>query len=673
MIGVLLVTVNVVGLGWAGEGWTVEQLCADQPERVQRLCSALDLDRDGLAAVKAAVAGEDWPGACRSLLAYYRSSDAAPWPREAPPKQGAGRDAAADAILDDRFTLYTIEAKVPRRADGGLDWTYNGPDGDREWGWGLNRMFWVGTLLGAYRTTGNPEYVRHCDRLIRDWVLANPYPGQKTSAPQWRGLETFMRIQSAWPTVFYGLLNDENVSPVTQILLLSSVPDHAHYGRNFHAAKGNWLAMELLGLAHAAVLWPEFNDADAWFEYAVNRMIPEVTTQVYPDGVQKELTSHYHRVTMHSFDRFAKLAESAGREMPEPFRAGVEGMYNYLAFSMRPSGYGPLNNDSNLDFTRPEVLGRCDAFQRPDWRYIATNGAEGTPPEGLPSVVFPWAGQVIMRSAWDGDAHWAYFEAGPFGIGHQHHDKLHLSVTAYGRDILVDGGRYSYVGGPWRRYFVGSPSHNVILVDGAGQNARELEVSEPMADTFAIRPEFDYARAVFDAGYGETPGAARHTRAVFYVRGEYWVVVDRIETDRPRTLQALWHYHPECTVTADGTSVASNDADKGNVRITPFGPVPWDVAIVKGREEPDIQGWWSREYNVKEPSPCAVYTGAVNETIIFGWVLTPGRGDAPRCGQPATITMEGPVAVVSVEIENGGAARELRVPLDGPATQAEIR
>lgn len=665
--GVLIAVQMICGASYE-EPISLETLCERYPERVHGLFDALDLERGGLEAVRTAADARSWPEACRALLEYYQTSGTASWLRREPAKPGDGRDPGADAILADQFTFYQVSDQVPRRPDGGLDWAYNGPEGDREWGWGLNRMQWCNTLLGAYWKTGNLEYVRHYDRILRDWVLANPYPGAKSNTPQWRGLEVFMRVNGSWPAGFFGLQDVDAFMPATRILMLSSLPDHAHYARHFHAGGSNWIAMELLGLANVAVCWPEFKKSEAWLDYAIERMLPEVVNQVYPDGIQKELTSHYHRVSLYCFERFIERVGRAGREVPKPFKDTVERMHSYLAYSMRPSGYGVLNNDSNLDYTRPGVLTAANAFKRPDWAYIATNGKEGVKPDGLPSVVFPWAGQVVMRSGWDAEAHWAFFDVGPMGSGHRHNDKLHLSVTAHGRDILVDGGRYSYQAGDWRNYFVYSPSHNLILVDGHGQKPHPYKAEAAMTDNYLVTPELDFARGTFDSGYVGVAGEVAHTRAVVYVRGRYWVVVDRITTDRPRELQTLWHYHPDCTVELDGIAAASTDAGKGNIRIVPIGGVTWDASIVKGQTEPHIQGWWSIEYGIKEPSPCVVYKGSVDGDTVFGWILVPGKGTvaAPRL---ARLEADGDSGV-RVEIGWDGAPDEtIVVPWEGTGVQ----
>ena len=106
------------------------------PSGVQRLFAALDLEWLGLEGARTAVDGGDWPGACRALLEYYQAKDMSAWLGDPRSEGDPGCVAPADAILDDTFTLYEVTARVPRRDDGGLDWAYNGPSGDREWGVG---------------------------------------------------------------------------------------------------------------------------------------------------------------------------------------------------------------------------------------------------------------------------------------------------------------------------------------------------------------------------------------------------------------------------------------------------------------------------------------------------------------------------------------------------------
>jgi hypothetical protein len=153
----------------------------------------------------------------------------------------------------------------------------------------------------------------------------------------------------------------------------------------------------------------------------------------------------------------------------------------------------------------------------------------------------------------------------------------------------------------------------------------------------------------------------RHTRALMYVRGAFWIVVDRIETDRPREIAALWHFHPDCTVELDGREAATTDPGAGDLRIVPLGGMDWRVALVSGRETPDIQGWYSPHYNLKAPAPTAVYSARVPESTTFAWLLVPARGTPERA--EAALMVDGEAARVRVII--AGRTSEASLPLSG--------
>jgi hypothetical protein len=135
---------------------------------------------------------------------------------------------------------------------------------------------------------------------------------------------------------------------------------------------------------------------------------------------------------------------------------------------------------------------------------------------------------------------------------------------------------------------------------------------------------------------------------VVYVRNKFWVVVDHITTDRPRDIQGLWHFHPHCTVDIQGNTVTSTDADKGNVRITPISLSKWHIEIIKGQEEPFIQGWYSREYNHKQAASCAIFKTHIEKNATFAWVITPGKGIIPNI-KTGIFTMNDEGATVKID------------------------
>ena len=630
---------------------TVEWVCEEHEERVKALFEALDWRHDGTTEAVTAFREGRLVDACRSLLEHYAQSEQAKRWGADPVEAGEDTTSAAEAILRDEYTFQDVTGSPERKADGSLDWTYRGPNDDAEWAYFLNRHGHLRILHGAYRKTGNVRYIERVDSDIREWVTVNPYGWERTGDPRWRGLETMSRI-NVWTHLFYNLMGDEHFQDGTRILLLSSIPEHAHYTQHYHNPTGNWLAMQMRSLSLAGLAYPEFRDKEAWLAYSYHALLPQIERQIYPDGAQKELASHYHGATLMAFQAFADLYQRAGEKLPDAWYEGLEQMWNYWAYSMRPDGHGVLNNDSNLDYNRPKLLKMYERYERPDWAYIASNGSEGAEPEGWPSRVFTWSGQVISRSGWDADAHWSFFDVGPWGIGHQHQDKLHLSVTAYGQDYLVDAGRLYYKQDEWRTWIRGTKAHNTLLIDGCEQAPDEKEVDAPLPDdTYTITDEFDYARSAFTAGYKELEGEAIHRRAVMYVRGLAWIVVDRVESDRRRRIDALWHFHPDVDVQLqDMVTVGRHES--GTLTVQPVGGWNGNAQTVKGEEPPDIQGWYSRQYNHKTPATCAIYQTDKASEIV--WVIVPSRSGVADVDVRATFdngsaTVSGTIAGESIE------------------------
>jgi hypothetical protein len=621
--------------GTAQQNWsditTVEAVCNSYPIEMENMLDQFNLDYPGLEKVASAKKNGNIVNACKELLFYYKNGATNPELRKELPVKSDGTVATIDTILNNVFVVQNVRGKVPFLANGHRDWYYKGPNDDKEWAWLSNRHSQLNSVFNTYLETGNPKYAQYLDLFLKDFIImATPYPAEKSSTSVWRGLEVAARAK-IWSKIFFGLLQSEYLSPATQLLLLSSLPDHAHYNRNFHSSN-NWLTMEISALATVAAYFPEYKNTEEWLHYAIATMTQSMKDQVYADGVQTELSSHYHNVSLHNFELFKSICDKANKKLPDFYNRTMEAMYGYIAHMVRPSGLRLLNNDGDRGSDRDNILRGAKKFNHPDWEYIATNGETGRKPKDGPSYLYPWAGHFLSRSGFYQDAHWSFFDMGPWGSGHQHNDKLHLSVSAYGKDFLVDSGRFAYTGevaDKFRPYAKSSAAHNLLLIDGKGQLKGPTLADKPLGEGhYKITDKFDYAISSFDQ-FMDVEGAAKHTRAIFYVRGEFWVVVDRVETDRPRIIEALWHWHPDNKMEKVGPVVKTNN-EKGNLAIIPVGGQKLDPQFIKGQEDPEIQGWYSPEYNIYEPNTTSSYNLSIKENSTLVWLLIPSEKIIPK-------------------------------------------
>jgi hypothetical protein len=252
-----------------------------------------------------------------------------------------------------------------------------------------------------------------------------------------------------------------------------------------------------------------------------------------------------------------------------------------------------------------------------------------------------------MRTGWQPDAVWALLDGGHFGYGHQHEDKGHVLLHAYGRLLLTEGGNYAYDSSEMRRYVLSTRAHNTIRVDGQDQNRRlhysreAFDVSLPSDGKWHTQAQYDVAVSTYAEGYG--PDAARtvtHERKVILLKltpgagklGTFVVVVDRLAPAdaAPHTYQVLWHLDTE-SVESDGLVVQSLDPDQPNLAILPARQKGLSAQVVLGQETPEWQGWKAIKHHQQGEyalTPTAVYEWTVSGPARLVTALYPTRPGA---------------------------------------------
>ncbi len=507
-----------------------------------------------------------------------------------------------------------------------------------EWTYSLNRCYHWRTLGEAYWASGDEKYAREWIAQMRSWCAACLYPryadGNQTLT--WRTIEAGIRTSTTWPDTLAYFLGSPSLTADDLVCFLKSWVEHAHHLMRITVEHpehgGNWVTMECNGLGHLGVLLPEFREAPLWLQTAADRLYLELDRQVYADGAQKELTTGYHQVSRSNFVDLLKLARLNQVKLPEDYLRRLERMYDYNLRLMMPDGTLPPLNDSGRTHVIESLREGTELFGRDDFRWAAGGGQEGRAPD-YTSTWLPYAGWAVMRSGWGVDDRYLHFEVGPYGTGHQHEDKLTVYVYGLGRVLLTEGGTYSYDRSKWRRYVLGTWSHNTICVDGQQQHRGGLqttyETDRPSDSLWLHTPEYDAADGVYDDGYGpKREIRVTHERTVVFVRPDYWVVLDRLKGTGRHRYDVLWHLNNQAAAQQADTKAAwGTDPQVANLLVTPAARPGLRLDIVSGREDPPL-GWG--EMARRRPSPGLDYQIEATGDLTLAWVLTPFRGVRPE-------------------------------------------
>lgn len=650
-----------------------------------QLFAALDLDHQGLEEVRGAVREADTARAVAALAAAIRNRTDVPWDFVFEPdgvdegdEGGEGDDEEGDVRLELDENALDRADRVARGAIRLLDITHEFPDGEIDWRYNPTRYraelaytrqwesrlhdmgFWR-ALTRGYVATRDERYAEAWVRQFESWTRGNPFedePVERLQSRAWHAMRAANRMRRSWPDAFHAFLPSPAVTDRVIVDFVKSCLEHGrHLRRNHDRGTGEHQNTEMQALFTVGALFPELTEAREWRGHALQTLAAASEALFYADGVAKVLSPSYHARAIRTLRRAHEKAVMFGREdeLPPRFLDPLEAAADAVIRLMAPDRSLPTINDCTETDVPSELAAVTEIFpHRPEFRWIATGGAEGSPPERT-SHSFPWAGYHVMRSGWEEDANYLCFDNGPLGLSHCHQDQLNVLVWAYGRGVLFDDGGGEYEESVWRQYATDTFSHNLVLVDGNGQrrqsDKKKFEVSkQPIDSRWRSGPSFDFAAGEFDGKWGTSPRKydkvvgeklARHTRRVLFVKPDLFVVADTIEPrdDGTHAVEARWQLASTETSRAPTGAVSTVDDGVPNLVVVPLFADGLRVTAASAQTEPELLGWRVRKYEAvqREPATTVVHARSGEGPQTFLTLLVPlraGEADPVRTVRP---------------------------------------
>lgn len=495
----------------------------------------------------------------------------------------------AEAVCDGKFDI----AGTTIEFGHDIDWLTNPLPSDIEWQIEWHKFYYGLDLAHAFSTTGEQRFIRTWEKLVSSFIQQVP-PAFFSSDVVARRVQNWIYAKQ----IFSSSPGFQGFSFEFEGELQLGIKEHVDQIFENLTTERNHRTLELYALFIAALAMPQLDEGGVILRFAMNELTENLLTDLRTDGVHREQSTHYHCTVLRSFLGAKENARRFGLKFSPEFDERLIKACEFAMHFHRPDGMIPAMSDADTGSYLDLLLLAGEIYSRGDFLYAATRGARGEEPTKR-NVSFLDGGYFIQRSGWENkDPRFLMFDCGPVGDGgHGHYDLLNIEIAVGSRPLVVDGGRYTYAEGRdinWRQYFKGTAAHNTIVVDNKDQTTYRRgkprdaargefieRLSSPNVDILsgrAVSPNYD----------------AVHTRRIFFIRDEYWLIVDHLKGDVPHRYDLRYHLTPEvlnhCPITSR----------KGNKVVR----TPHIALVFENSFDPAVKtGWFSLRYGIKHPAP----------------------------------------------------------------------
>jgi hypothetical protein len=238
----------------------------------------------------------------------------------------------------------------------------------------------------------------------------------------------------------------------------------------------------------------------------------------------------------------------------------------------------------------------------PEFEYARLGGLSGKRPTER-NVRFAGSGDAILRSGWGTAEDFRQstqvaFNIGPHRTQHAHHDALAINLYGAGRTLLPDSGLFTYDFNDWRKYFWSTRAHNTITI-GSGNQA-----TGPVHEGALVTGR----TWSYQSGSHKLYKGFEQRRSVVVLRRDLTLVVDDVHGDRPASIAQNWHLFPGASFTRDGAlGVRASAGGKPALELWEATDTPLTLEDRFGETKPQIQGWESELYGVKQANHALAY------------------------------------------------------------------
>ena len=421
------------------------------------------------------------------------------------------------------------------------------------------------------------------------------------------------------PELFTAFL--KHFSRMTDFIIVNYLDKDTHWN--------NWASNQTGSTYWACMMFPEFAQADYWYEKTLFHNKKLFKTFTFEDGVCIEQGLGYINTILGTINRaievYTDMSENPpyGIFMDEEGSAMILNIVKNMYYSLAP-GYGGFDLSDSMDYG-VSYQGKIRTWYKKlvglgiddeELKYVYYYGKKGKLPD-FTSISFPYANRTYMRTSWDADAVAMAITAKGDGASHRHNDNLSVSMYGYGQYLLIDSSYGAVLTGDTRAYMAAPQRHNTLTINGGSQVGgkgydsitKEVEISDRHNYVTYSNAHFENAKNV--------------ERTVMFPKDEkFFIITDYVEpSDQTKVneVEQHWHMHPSAnmSITDDGKmELRSNFESGANVIVAPVGAESYAGLSLQ-------DSLYAPDYGTFIENKSGMYVKETYGPISFGTIIFP--------------------------------------------------
>jgi hypothetical protein len=521
------------------------------------------------------------------------------------------------------YPVVNIEGEIP--------WNLENQE-FRSWNFHIHSLDMLDSLLKAHSITGEIQFLKPCIKIAIDWAKNHRNIDADVSPFAWYdmavGIRSYRLAYILDVAAKLKLINENE-----QTFLWESILQHQSYlaiddNIAFHNNHGYYQVAGQLAMGRRFL--KESSLMEQAYRQGEERLLRMVKQQFTEEGIHREHSPGYHIMVYNTLNAIINSKLVTNVDIIS-FAKKIESTASWFIL---PSLHIANIGDTHTRQVHCESTEAKLKWHTPEMRFVVTSGEIGALPEEQ-FAAFPKGGYFIVRKPSKKSPErfnmFSYLaQTTAFhSRTHKHADDLSFIWYDRGMDILVDSGRYGYIGkteqgsdlwhgghwysDPYRIYCESTRAHNTLEFDDRDYPRKGVKPYgsalgrwlQDQSGMLAVETECRHFKGL------------RRVRLIFFMPCKWLMVFDWFHdvTGQPHDTKQWFHLAPQLELLMEqGGYVSFLPTSKKPLRVASLLEEPVASRPIIGEEKPQLQGWWSGKERDVVPNYAFCYqtNGVVN-------------------------------------------------------------